>query len=161
MKIFTQVKKKPRILLHRLKIAFQVGCCFIALYFTLLFSTQYLENNDVQSIEMKNFNHEEDSQYPSFTFCFKGARFRWLRDLDIFNAYGVNATQYELMLRGEDAMRYVRNDLIRSYHKESVFFNDSAKTNFKDAHPKTTDFLKYFHFTTEKRSSQNQDKGIE
>lgn len=158
MKILTQVKKKPRILLHRLKIAFQVGCCFIALYFTLLFSTQYLENNDVQSIEMKNFNYEEDSQYPSFTFCFTGARFRWFKDLDIFDAYGLNATQYELMLRGGNAMRYVRNNSIRSYNKELVFFNHSAKTNFYNVHPKTEDFLKYVHFKTEKHIFQNEDE---
>ena len=107
---------------------------------------------------MKSFNHGEDSKYPSFTFCFKGARFRWFKDLDIFNAYGLNATQYELMLRGENAMRYVRYDLIRSYNKELVFLNHSEKTTFNNLYPKTADFLKYFHFNIEKHASENHDE---
>ena len=105
--------RKPKIILHRFKIIFQVGCFLNAIYFTTLFSTQYLENTDTQLIAMKKFNQENDNVYPTFSMCFKGAKFHWYHDLEIFKSYGLNATQYELMLKGETALRYDRSDLGR------------------------------------------------
>ena len=109
---------------------------------------------------MKTFNQEEDSHYPTFTFCFKGARFRWFHDLEIFDAYGLNATQYERMIRGEKAEKYVRNDLFRSYDKKSVILNHSVNTDFHSAHPKLANFLISLHFAAEKQEFETQeDKG--
>ena len=122
----TQVIREPKILLSRFKIIFQVGCFLIAVYFTTLFSTQYSENNDLQLIAMKQFNQEEDNRYPTFSFCFKGAKFHWFHDLAVFDSYALNATQYQQMLKGERAERYERSDFYRSYSKTPVFFNNDS-----------------------------------
>ena len=79
---------------------------------------------------MKRFNKEQDDKYPTFSFCFKGARFHWINDHYIFDSFGLNATQYERMLRGEIAERYDRNDSYRSYTKTSVSFNYSKAIDF-------------------------------
>ena len=104
---------------------------------------------------MKSFNVEEDSDYPTFTFCFKGARFRWFHDWEIFDAYGLNATQYERMIRGEKAEKYVRNDAIRYYDKKPVFLNHSVNTDFYGAHPKIENFLTSLDFAAERQECGN------
>lgn len=68
--LFLQIMSKPKILLHHFKIIFQVGCFLTAIYFTTLFSTQYLENTDTQLIAMKTFNEEPNNdQFFLVFFC--------------------------------------------------------------------------------------------
>ena len=114
-----------------------------------MFSTQYSENGDVQLIEMKKFNHEVDNKYPVFSFCFKDPRFHWYHDTEIFDVYGLNATQYERMLKGETAERYERNSSYRSYIKTPVFSNKGLSRNFNGFFVKPIDFLHSLHFSTE------------
>ena len=102
---------------------------------------------------MKGFNKEIDDNYPTFSFCFKGARFHWFHDDDIFDSFGLNATQYERMLKGETATRYDRNDSYRSYTKTSVVFNDSKEINFKGFNVDMGYFLRSLHFVTRKKVS--------
>ena len=103
---------------------------------------------------MKRFNKEADDKYPTFSLCFRGARFHWINDDHIFDSFGLNATQYERMLRGEIAERYDRNDLYRSYTKTSVFFNYSEVIDFKRFSVEPVEFLKSLHFATEKTESE-------
>ena len=98
---FLQILKEPKILLRWLSVILQLNCVLFAAYYTLLFSSQYSENGDEQLIEMKTFNKETENKYPTFSFCFKGARFHWFQGLQIFNEFGIDATQYELMLEGK------------------------------------------------------------
>ena len=76
--------------------------------------------------------------------CFKGAKFHWYHDLEIFNSYGLNATQYELMLKGEPATRYDRNDLVRSYKKTPIFLGNGSDVDFSKYHLQTQDLMKNF-----------------
>ena len=105
---------------------------------------------------MKRFNKEDDDKYPTFSFCFKGARFHWMNDHYIFESFGLNATQYERMLRGEIAERYDRNDLYRSYAKTSVSFNYSKAIDFKGFNVDMRYFLRSLHFATEKKDSETK-----
>ena len=102
---------------------------------------------------MKRFNKEADDKYPTFSFCFKGARFHWINDNHIFDSFGLDATQYEQMLMGEIAERYDRNDLYRSYTKTSVFFNYSKAIDFNKFNVEMVEFLKSLHFAMEKEAS--------
>ena len=144
--------REPKILLHRFKIIFQLGCFLFAVYFTTLFSAQYSENSDAQLIKIKKFNQDGDNKYPTFSFCFNGPRFHWFHDLKIFNSYGLNATQYERMLSGETAEKYERNNFYRSYTKTPVFLNsdtDMDVNRFYRSTVQVQDFVKALHFATE------------
>ena len=132
--------------MHRFKIVFRIGCFFNAIYFTTLFSTQFYENTDAQLIVMKKFNQEKDSDYPAFSICFKGTSFHWYHDLEIFNSNGLDALQYELLLKGETAIRYERNDLNRTYNRTPVFVDGSGYFNFSNYHLKMHDFIRSIHY---------------
>ena len=144
--------REPRILLHRFKIIFQVGCLLIAIYFTTLFSAQYLENSDEQLINMKKFNEENDYHYPTFSLCFTGLKFQWYYEHRIFDSYGLNATQYQFMLKGETALRYDRNDKIRSYNKTQVFVDDGYEVDFNRFHLQVNDFIQSIKYSAENSS---------
>ena len=144
--------RDPKIILHRFQIIFQVGCFLIAVYFTTLFSAEYSDNSDIQLITIKKFNQDKDNKYPSFSFCFKSPRFHWYHDTKIYESYGLNATQYQRMLKGENEERYHRNDLPRFYTKEPIFLNDGPIENFDKFHLKIEDFVRSLHFATESSS---------
>ena len=104
----------------------------MASYWIALFSAQYGENRDAIFISMKTFNGEPDDQYPTFSLCFKGDRFHWNRDDNIFDSYALNATQYELMLKGEVAMMDELNKSSGLYEKKPVFLQNGVDVNIKD-----------------------------
>ena len=125
----------------------------MAAYFTILFSSEYSENSDLQLITMRKFNSEADDKYPSFSLCFRGTNFHWFHDHEIFNSLGLNATQYEILIKGDTAKRYDRNDYYRSYIKKQVLSNESNSIDFGKFHLRISDFLRSFHMTTETRDS--------
>ena len=98
---------------------------------------------------MKKFNNEDGNRYPTFSFCFKGARFHWFHDLEIFDSYGLNATQYDRLIKGTSAERYERNDNFRSYVKTPVFSSSSKDADFETFYLQMTDFVSSLHFATE------------
>ena len=83
----------------------------------MLFSAIYSENRDDIYISMKKFNENPIDIYPTFTLCFQGDKFHWYHDNDIFNSYGLNATQYELMLKKGRAMTDELNKTSQLYSK--------------------------------------------
>ena len=93
---------------------------------------------------MKKFNQENDNAYPTFSICFKGAKFHWYHDLEIFNSYGLNATQYELMLKGETALRYDRSELGRRYKKTPIFVRNGSDVDFSKYHLQPIDLMTNF-----------------
>ena len=129
-----------------------MGCLLIAIYFTTLFSAQYLENSDEQLINMKKFNEEKDHHYPTFSLCFKGLKFQWYNEHRIFNSYGLNTTQFQFMIKGKTATRYDRNNLIRSYNKTPVFVDDGYDVSFSRFHLQTNDFITSIEFSAENSS---------
>ena len=98
---------------------------------------------------MKKFNNEADDKYPTFSFCFKGARFHWFNDHLIFDSFGLNATQYERMLKGQTAERYERQSLHRSYVKTQVFSSYSKDINFNSFYVQMTDIMRSIYFASD------------
>ena len=98
---------------------------------------------------MKKFNNEIDDKYPTFSFCFKGDRFHWFHDFEIFNSFGLNSTQYARMIKGQNAEKYQRNAFNRSYTKVPVFSSSSKEMSFKSFYLQIPDFLRSLHFATE------------
>ena len=105
---------------------------------------------------MKKFNQENDNAYPTFSMCFKGSKFHWYHDVEIFKSYGLDVAQYELMLKGKPATRYDRNDLVRSYKKTPIFLSNGSDVDFSKHHLQSKDLMKDFirsiHYATENSS---------
>ena len=93
----------------------------MAIYWTSVFTIQYAENEDSIMMTTKLFNDNENDKYPTFSFCFKGTEFVWNREIDIFKAYRLNSTQFEMMLKGEVATKYEFNASSGAYAKVPVF----------------------------------------
>lgn len=144
-----QLKKDPKRIVHRLAITFQIFCCFMAIYWTTLFSTQYGENSDAIFIAMKTYNENPTDKYPTFSVCFTGVQFHWYDDPNIYKTYGINATQYELMLKGKPSIRYERNDSFLSYSKTPVFLSDGSIEHFDQYHLNNDHFLEEIQLSYE------------
>ena len=135
----------------------------LAVYWITRFSTQYAENRDAIFVSMKTFNNHPSDKYPIFTLCFKGDRFHWFHDDNIFMSYNLNPTQYELMLKGEKALKDEFDMESKLYIKKQVFFNDGNNVNLNQNHLKMTDFLSEIVYTSEIKENDayfksNQDK---
>ena len=103
---------------------------------------------------MKKYNDDpSEDKYPTFTVCFKGTDFVWYHDYNIFQAYGLDATQFELMLKGENATRYERDNNLRSYRKTIVTTNKRSNEGFEKFHIKLSDILSDARFVTDKPST--------
>ena len=143
----------PKIILYRVTIIFQMGCLLMALYWVVLFSGKYDENSDAISITMKKFNENPSDKYPTFSLCFKGDKFHWYHDEIIFKTYSLNATQYEQMLKGENAFTNELNETSKLYRKMPASVGDSFHDNFELFHLQLSDFLTELEFVTEKSTN--------
>ena len=155
-----QLRKKPREIVPKMKLTFQVCCLLMAAYWTAIFSSQYRENNDTILITMKKFNHDPSDKYPTFSFCIKGTDLHWAKEHEIFKAYGMSPLQYELMLKGETAIRYDRNNLRRSYNKSHTFVSDGINVDFNKFHLQPSDFIRSLSFFTEKALNAPISSGL-
>ena len=126
--------RDPKILFPLIKKIFQACCLFLAIFWITFFSTQYTENRDTILVSMKTFNVDPLDQYPTFSLCFKGDRFHWFNDEEIFKSHNLDPTQYELMLKGEPAFKDVFDDKNKTYFKEPVTFSDGRNVTFEDHH---------------------------
>ena len=146
----TQVKKDPKLVLSHIGFIYQVGCCLMAIFWTALFCSQYSENGDTILITMKTFNVGKDDRYPTFSVCFEGAEFHWYNDVDIFNSYGIDAAQFELMLKGKTPYRYERLHSSQLFIKSPTFLSNRSFHNLDRLHLKSDNFLKEFQLSYEK-----------
>ena len=115
----------------------------MTVYYTTSTISQYFENEDEIFITMKEYNEDIlKDKYPTFTVCFKGTEFYWNNDLKIFNAYSLNATQFELMLKGERAMKYegIQEGNAYKYKKVPIYIGNGSYQNFDSFHLQVPDF---------------------
>ena len=129
----------------------------MAIYWTAIFSSQYGENSDGILITMKRFNLESTDKYPTFSLCIKGTELHWHHEHEIFEAYGLNASQYESMLKGEAPLTYELDDLSKVYRKIPVFVNDGFNVNFDLFHLQLPEILSGIQFKKEKTPNIDDD----
>ena len=131
-----------KVIVSHIGFVFQIGCCLMSLYWTLLFCIQYGENADANLITMKTFNIESEDKYPTFSFCFSGNEFHWYNGLNIFKSHGLSAMEFEKMLKGQTAIKYERNHTLKLYNKIPTFLkNDESFETFDQLHVNVTDFF--------------------
>ena len=121
----------------------------MASYWIALFTVQYAENRDTIFISMKTFNDKPMDKYPTFSLCFIGDKFHWYRDDKIFDSYALNATQYELLLKGELAQMDELNETSRLYGHREVTLNDASDVKFDNIYVKASDFLYELKYASE------------
>ena len=121
----------------------------LAMHTTWLLTQRYIKNDDASVVNMRRYDEDSAAKYPTFSFCFKGSAFHWYNSLPIFAAYGLSASQYELMLKGEKAMRYKRNTEFRSYNKTTVFLQDGYGSDFELFHLDVSDLFTTTEFQVE------------
>lgn len=136
-------------ILPRMKLIFQSCCFLMAIYWTALFSSNYSENSDDISITIKEFNHDFEDKYPTFSICIKGTDIHWFQGHEIFMAYGFNASKYESMLKGEVAMKYEYDYASKLYKKKPVYVNHGIDVKFNRFHLQISELLSDLKFTSE------------
>ena len=137
---------------------FQIACCFLSIYYVLLFCIQYGENADANLTTVKKFNTELQDKYPTFSFCFSGTKFHWFNDLNIFQTYGLSSIHFEQMLKGESAIRYEKNHSTQLYNKIPTFLANGSIENFDKMHLKPSDILKDVKFSY--KNAENNVKSV-
>ena len=90
------------------------------------FVKRFKDNDNATSITYKRFSQTADDQYPTFSVCFKGAPFHWHYDSDIYNVFELRTEQYEMMLKGEAAFKFVYDDSLRLFRKKMAFLNNGS-----------------------------------
>ena len=81
---------------------------------------RFIENKDATSIMYREYNKRLQDKYPTFSICFQGNEIHWYHDLKIFGAFGITTIDYEQMLSGKPAFRYIHNRTTRIYKKASI-----------------------------------------
>ena len=136
----------PGIVFRRLKRVFTVGCFLSAIYTTVLLTERYIANNDSSVIVMNNYNKQPQDRYPTFSVCFIGTRFHWFHDHNIFARYGINATQYQLLMKGENATKYEFDPNKGSYSRTPVLLMSDSKDEFEQFHLQISNALSISNF---------------
>ena len=145
----TKLLNEPKILRERSKVTLKWTCLILASYMTLVLTSRYFENRDSTAIAYREYDDTDVDVYPTFTLCFTGTSLRWLNDHHIFDSYNLNATQYELMLKGETARRYEFDDTNATYRRKEVLMSDGDHLCFSLFSLQIQDILVKVEFSTE------------
>ena len=121
----------------------------MAIYEVTLWSIEYAENKDQVFVSIQTYNHDLAAKYPTFSICFRGTEFHWYRDVNIFNSFGIDPYQYELMLKGETAIKYELNDSTGLYDKIAISSENGVDVKFNEFHVRLEDVLKEMDFVTD------------
>ena len=88
-------------------------------------------------------------KYPTFTLCFQGDEFYWYHDENIFDRYSLNASQYQLLLKGELAIMNDLNKTSKVYDQKQVLLTNDSNENIDRFHLRAEDFLNELRYLTE------------
>ena len=86
------------------KIAFHLFCCFAASSMTIRVIIRCFKNEDISSINYRQFNHLPRDKYPTFSICLKGHHSpRGIYDEHYLKKYyGMDGQKYGLLLSGQN-----------------------------------------------------------
>ena len=93
---------------------------------SVVFVKRFDENENATSITFKKYSTNPEDIYPTFSICFKGDKFHWYYDLDIYNVFELTSEQYQKMLKGKQAFSYQYEQPSRLYSKIPSFLNNES-----------------------------------
>ena len=112
-----QLAKDPKILADRARVIFAMICLALLGYMIITQITRFFENKDTASFSYKKFGTSPHGHYPTFSICFKGTYVYWQNDEPLFDFFGIDSKQYELIMKGRYGARYEYARSSRLYKK--------------------------------------------
>lgn len=128
---------------------FQLICFLLATYMTVRLVNRFMKNRDATSITYRRYSDTQQDRYPTYSMCFKGTRFHWNNDLEIFSAYELTPSDYERMLIGETPIRYQYNLTSRLYTKVLASMENESYVNLTNFHVQFSQLVKRGKFVYE------------
>ena len=89
----------------------------LALYMTLKNIWRYFDDANETTITYKKYLHTDDDKYPTYSVCFEGNGLYRFNESAIFNAYGIDLGNYEMMLQGQQAFQFEYDPFNMRYNK--------------------------------------------
>ena len=91
---------------------------------------RFFENKDTASFSYKKFNESPLDEYPTFSICFKGTYTYLENDEPLFDSFGIDSRQYELVMKGEHGARYEYDMDSRLYKKVLINIENVSSIGF-------------------------------
>ena len=124
--------KEPKILLNRLWVIFDITCLLMAFYMTVILIGRYQDNESATQITYKKYAATDEDQYPTFSICLNGDGLYRYNGKAIYEAYGINPSNYEKMLQGQPAFRYEYDHSRRLFNKTFLPLKHETSLKFED-----------------------------
>ena len=118
--------------MSRLWVIFDAICFLLAVYMTLIIVRRFLEDRSKRSIDYKKYAEIPEDQYPAFSICLKEDGLYRYNDVAIYKAYGIYRAEYQMMLQGNRAFKYVYNATSKSYTKELIPLEYTPNVTYED-----------------------------
>ena len=99
---------------------------------TVILIGRYQENESATQIAYKQYAATDEDQYPTFRICFNGDGLYRYNGSAIYEAYGINPSNYEKMLQGKPAFRYEYDPTRRLFNKTSLPLKQGTDLKFMD-----------------------------
>ena len=96
---------------------------------TVILVGRYEDNKSTTSISYNQFGDTDKDQYPTYTVCLEGDGLYKYNGSAVYEAYGINPSNYEKMLQGQPAFRYGYDHTRRLFNKTSL--PSTHETHFK------------------------------
>ena len=84
---------------------------------TLKNISRFHDDESVTTTTYKKYLDTENDKYPTFSVCFEGDGLYRFNGSAIFNAYGINLRDYEMMVQGEQAFQFEYDPSSMRYRK--------------------------------------------
>ena len=124
-----QIIRDPKVLRVRTKAIFQTICFLLTVFMSVSFVNRYMENENSTRIIYKKFHEKSEDKYPTYSVCFKGTNFHWFNGLDIYNAFELRVEQYEMMLKGNLALRYEYDSSLKLFRKVPTLISNGTNVD--------------------------------
>jgi len=104
----------------------------MALYMTVILVGRYEDNKSATSISYNQFGDTDKDQYPTYSVCLEGDGLYKYNGSAIYEAYGINPSNYEKMLLGQPTYRYGYDHTRRLFNKTSLPLTRDTHLRFED-----------------------------
>ena len=81
---------------------------------------RFREDRNSTSVSYKKYDQISGDVYPTFSICFKGNGLYHFNDTAIFEAFGINPGNFEMLLQGQNAFQYIYDPSSKLYNKTPI-----------------------------------------
>ena len=128
---------------------------------TVILIGRYQDNESATQITYKKYAATDEDQYPTFSICLTGDGLYRYNGSAIYEAYGINPSNYEKMLQGQPAFRYEYDHTRRLFNKTSLPLKDESNLKFEGLLLSSfdiSDIIAKAHFNAENQNVSYEKK---